>query len=34
MRGGGDGGLSAQAERLLEPWLRDRGSFSFQGVRG
>lgn len=34
LRGGGDRGLSAQAERLLEPWLRDRGSFSFQGVRG
>lgn len=30
---GGGRGLRAQAERLMEPWLRERG-FAFQGVRG
>lgn len=33
LRAGGPG-LSRQAERLLAPWLRDRGDFAFQGVRG
>ena len=31
--GGGESGLSAQAERLLAPWLRETG-FAFRGVRG
>lgn len=31
--GGQSGGLTAQAERLLAPWLGDNG-FVFQGVEG